>query len=56
MIDRQGGVLVIECDECAATHEGDSGEWGEVWPEARRLGWTARKIDEEWIHRCPECA
>ena len=56
MIDRQGGVIVIECDVCDETFTGDSNEWREVWPQAKRIGWRAEKDGDEWIHTCPGCA
>lgn len=55
MIDRQHGVIVLECDCCDRTFQGASGEWNEVWPEAKREGWKARKIGHDWIHACPDC-
>jgi len=56
MIDRQGGKIVIECDACDETFEGERGdEWAEVWPAAKRDGWTTRKIGDEWLHRCLTC-
>lgn len=55
MIHRQGGRIQIECDACDEVFKGDSGEWDEVWPEAKSEGWTTRKIGTEWLHRCPSC-
>lgn len=55
MIDRQCGKIVIECDACDAVFPGASDEWNEVWPAAKREGWRARKVGEEWVHTCPEC-
>lgn len=57
MIDRQHGGIVIECDTCGETHEGERGEeWSSVWPAAQRDGWKSRKIGDEWVHSCSGCA
>ncbi|AXK79982.1 hypothetical protein DW352_05280 [Pseudolabrys taiwanensis] len=60
MIDRQGGRIVIECDSCDETFdgnsiEGDGDDWQEVWPAAKAEGWTSKKIGNEWVHGCPHC-
>lgn len=56
MIDRQGGRILIECDSCDEVFEGEHGaEWADVWPAAKRDGWTARKIAGEFLHGCPKC-
>lgn len=55
MIDRQHGHIIIECDACDETYEGDSDDWSEVWPAAKREGWRVRKIADEWVHTCPGC-
>jgi hypothetical protein len=54
-IDRQHGFIIIACETCSETFEGESNEWNEVWPAAKTEGWTAKKIGKEWEHRCPEC-
>lgn len=56
MIDRQGGAICICCDHCGEVFDGQSGEWNEVWPEAKDAGWKSQKVEEEWQHRCPDCA
>ncbi len=55
MIDRQGGKILIECDSCSDVFDAGTAEWVEVWDEARRDGWTAEKIGNDWIHRCQSC-
>lgn len=55
MIDRQHGKIVIECDSCPETFEGDSGEWSEVWAAAQREGWRSKKIGDQWVHGCRQC-
>lgn len=54
MIDRQHGRIVIECDACDETFEGDSDNWQEVWPAAKRDGWKSRQFGGEWLHMCPK--
>jgi hypothetical protein len=55
MIDRQYNKIVIECDACGNTFDGESGEWSEVWPAAQREGWSSRKIGDVWVHSCTKC-
>lgn len=56
MIDRQYGRVVIACDSCDATFEGETDdEFAVVWAEAKRDGWRTRKIVDEWLHGCPRC-
>jgi hypothetical protein len=55
MIDHQHGRIVIECDSCDEVFEGSSDDWQEVWPAAKREGWSTRKIADEWLHGCPKC-
>jgi hypothetical protein len=57
MIDRQGKVVLIECDSCDEVfrHDDESAEFAEVWAEAKREGWRTRKIGNDWVHGCPRC-
>ena len=56
MIDRQHGKVIIECDSCPETFEGEKGdEFDAVWGAAKREGWRTRKIADEWLHGCPKC-
>lgn len=56
MIDRQFGCVIIECDSCDEKFEGEKGEEFEVvWAAAKRDGWHARKIANEWLHGCQTC-
>ena len=52
MIGRQHGRIVIACDACGRMFEGDSDEWIDVWPQARRKGWRVRKIGKDWYQFC----
>jgi hypothetical protein len=54
LIGRQHGRIVIACDACGRTFEGDSDELIDVWPQARRKGWRARKISRNWCQFCGE--
>ena len=60
MIDTQFDRIVIECDACDSVFDSgaeDCGslEWAVVWPVAKREGWKARRIAEEWMQFCPRC-
>jgi len=56
MIDRQGGKLIFECDSCNETFEwDDEQDFNGAWDAAKRDGWRAKKIANEWIHECPNC-
>jgi hypothetical protein len=62
MIDRQHDQIVIECDACDSVFDPAAegmtlalAEWKVVWPAAKREGWKARQIDDEWLHFCPKC-
>ena len=56
MIDRQHGKIIIECDSCDETFEGENGEeFAVVFAAAKREGWSARKIANEWLHGCGKC-
>jgi ribosomal protein L37AE/L43A len=55
-LDRQYGTIVFLCDDCEDRFEGAPGEeFDRVYAAARRAGWRARKIENEWMHTCPEC-
>lgn len=53
--DRQHGKIVFECDACDATFDGKSGDWDEVWNDAKAEGWKAKKLGRTWHHACPDC-
>lgn len=56
MIDRQGNRIVIQCDSCDETFDGEEdNEFTDTWSAAKREGWTTRKIAGEWLHGCPAC-
>jgi hypothetical protein len=62
MIDRQHDQIVIECDACNNVFDPAAegmklglDAWAVVWPAAKRDGWKARQIDDEWLHFCPGC-
>lgn len=56
MIDRQYGKVVISCDSCDETTEGERGEpFDVVWAHAKAAGWRTKKIANEWLHGCPAC-
>ena len=55
MIDRQGGDIVFECDECGESLESETSDFNSAWNLAKRDGWRAKKIGTEWCHECPNC-
>jgi hypothetical protein len=55
VIDRQHGTVVIGCDACDEVLDTEETDFAVAWPEARRVGWTARKMGNEWVHLCPGC-
>jgi hypothetical protein len=55
MIDRVDGELVFHCDECQEFFESNEGEFSVAWGNAKRDGWTVRKIGNDWHHTCQEC-
>jgi hypothetical protein len=54
--DRQHGVMIFECDSCDETFEIGSDDFSATWMAAKREGWKAEKIGDEWVHRCKGCA
>jgi Fe2+ or Zn2+ uptake regulation protein len=54
-LDRQYGHVIMCCDSCGETLEGDQGEFDEFIAQAKRAGWRIRKIGGEWAHDCPDC-
>lgn len=55
-IDRQHKRIVFECDSCDETFEGERDEeFAAVWASAKRDGWRAKMIGDEWVRGCPKC-
>ncbi len=55
-IDRQYNKTVFECVSCDETFEGEPGEeFADAWASAKREGWRAKKIGEEWVRGCGKC-
>lgn len=52
--DRQHGFVVFVCDECEIEFDSQQREWDEAMAAFREAGWTARMIDKEWMHACPD--
>lgn len=52
------GRFEITCDgpRCHEFVEGRAGDFGEVWGEAKREGWTVKRERELWLHYCPSCS
>jgi hypothetical protein len=59
-LDRQHGRLIMCCDTCGETREGDQGEFDAFIEGTKRDGWKMRKIGagregHDWVHACPDC-
>ena len=54
--ERQGGVLIFQCDKCPETYDATTGVWSDAWQEAKTEGWRAFKLNEVWCHSCPDCS
>lgn len=55
MIDRQHGMIFIECDACGEVFESETDDFGLAWNAAKTQGWRTKKIGQDWIHACPTC-
>jgi len=56
MIDRTEGQIVFYCDGCGDEfYESGTSEFNEAWADASAEGWTARKTNNGWTHKCPSC-
>lgn len=50
------GSTVFSCDTCPEAYESeDETGFHEVWAEAKKKGWRARKVMGNWEHQCPGC-
>jgi hypothetical protein len=56
VIDRQGGNIVFECDECGNALETEQADFSSAWNLAKRERWRTRKIGNDWVHKCPGCS
>lgn len=55
MIDRQGGVVVFECDGCDEVLSTDEAEFEAAMVAYRAGGWRSKKIGSDWLNLCLEC-
>ena len=55
MIDRQHGMIVVECDSCDQVLETETDDFETARAVMRREGWKIRKIADVWLHGCPRC-
>lgn len=44
----------FECDGCDEIYESGM-PFAYAWAEAKKNGWKAEKVDEQWLHLCPRC-
>jgi Fe2+ or Zn2+ uptake regulation protein len=57
MIERDSGKMLFVCDECNEAFESEDGEtFQDTWAAAKDDGWRARKLGNDWVHACPDCA
>lgn len=60
MLDRQGGVILFECDGCAAVLDTREGDFDAAHDRFKTEGWRAgsrKRLGKwEWTHRCPDCS
>ena len=57
MIRKVKGEYVCECDACGEeAYGGTLEDFREFVEEIKAQGWRARKEDDSWLHRCPDCA
>lgn len=49
-------VIAFVCDECGDAEQTDSQDFFEAWHEIKQIGWTARKVDNNWVHFCKDCS
>lgn len=54
-MQRIHGEVSFECNSCGETFEMGSENFDITWNAAKRDGWTAKKIGNDWIHTCNEC-
>lgn len=56
MIDRNGGVVVVHCDTCPEEVNTEETVFSLALAGAKRDGWRAFLVGDEWCHACPACA
>lgn len=57
MIERISGIGMIEftCDACPEVLETDEYDFAEANAARKRAGWSAERVEYEWVHLCPAC-
>lgn len=54
-LQRIHNEVVFECDACGETFEIGDEDFNTTWNAAKREGWSARKVGQDWVHKCNEC-
>ena len=54
MIDREYGKFIPTCDVCGEILTAQD-EFSDAVEDIKDQGWSANKIDGEWVHLCPDC-
>lgn len=44
----------VTCDNCGEGFEADS--WEDAQDKMKQSGWKTKRVDDEWVHYCEECA
>ena len=58
MIERNfyGGPINVHCDTCPEAVETGTRDFAEALTLIKDDGWRVRRIGDEWVHFCPDCA
>ncbi|MFI5113527.1 MAG: hypothetical protein ACHP7J_00180 [Terriglobales bacterium] len=56
MLKKHKGELAVECDECGTEAFGGTADFQQFIQDIKDQGWKIRKVDDEWVHKCPSCA
>jgi hypothetical protein len=54
-VHRSPGDITFECDGCDETLPIRDDGWDAAMAEFRDQGWKAEKVQDEWLHLCPDC-
>jgi len=54
-VTRNHGLVSFECDDCGDVLETSLEDFYTALAFAKRNGWEAIRVENEWKHRCPNC-
>lgn len=55
-LDRIKGNVTFICDGSGCHQYEEGSDFGEVWNDAKAIGWTAKNEGGEWSHYCRSCS